>query len=147
MYVMLEAVRNILLSYVLEGGRQQVFTFVPGKNKIDPAIWECIQKQHAKAFADHYGKLLHPFDTQFDTGTKAHLNHYNHQEMLEIVANAGRGDFLEYLLQVERERTLGFMPRFAVLDAILDKIPAKHIDPAELDALGAQYRNYTGRAL
>jgi hypothetical protein len=142
MYVMLEAFKNVILAYALRGDVQGLFTFVPGKNKVDKAVWESILKQHSKAFIAHYSTLLHAFDTRFDTGTKDHLNDYSEEEMLEIVAHARRPEFLEYLLQVERERILDFAPRPAVIDAILAKMPVKEYDPAELDALGEQFSNY-----
>ena len=62
--------------------------------------------------------------------------------MLDIVAHARTPHFLKHLLRLEQQRTLGFKPRRAVIDALLAKIPAKAIDPAELDALGAAYANY-----
>lgn len=142
MYVMLEAVKNTMLSYALANGIQKIFTFVPGKNKVDDLVWKAILNQHAQAFEIHSSKFLYPFKTEFDTGTKPHLNDYSEQERLEIVANVHNTAFLEHLLHLEQERKIDFKPRPAVVAAIQAKVPVKAWKLEDLDDLGEQYRNY-----
>ncbi len=142
MYVLLEAARNVMLPYQLAKGVQQVFTFVPGKNKIDDAIWKKIIEQNENDYRAHHAKLLHPFETGFDTGTKAHLDDYSEQEMLEIVAGVHNPEFLEYLLHNEHERKFDFAPRNSVIGAIKSRLPQRQMQLDELNALGNQMREY-----
>jgi hypothetical protein len=142
MYVLLETSKNVMLPYASAKGPQKIFTFVPGKNKVDDGIWKAVLKQNAQGYEIHYSKFLRPFETGFDTGTKPHLNDYSEEEMLEIIANVRSTDFLEYLLHIEHERKIYFKPRLAVVAAITAKLPSREIPLDELNRLGSQMREY-----
>ena len=142
MYVILEAFREISLPYSLANGRKRVFTFVPGKNKIDKEVLELIIKQNGKDYKAHYFKLIYPFETQFDTGQREHLSDYTEAEMLEIVASVHDVGFLDYLLQLERERKFGYEPRFAVIKAIQNQKPPEEPSADATVFLRNMYENY-----
>lgn len=142
MYIMLEASRNVTLHAKMADGTRRMVTFVPGVNIIDDQLWKALVEGNAKRFENHFGDFLHPFESKLKTECRADLNDYSEAEMIEIIDNCHTAQFLDYLLHVERDRTLGFAPRKRVIDFLLAKIPPKEIPMDELNAMGAAVRKY-----
>ena len=142
MYVMLEDFKNVALYCTFPNGSQRLVTFVPGKNRIDEKVWKALIKSNAEKFEVHYKNVLHPFKSKLDTGCRSHLFDYSEEEMLEIIENVHSVRFLEYLLDIERERRFEYMPRKPVIAALLAKMPPKETDPAELKRLADFYANF-----
>jgi hypothetical protein len=142
MYVMLEDVKSVTLHCRLADGQKHMVVFSPGKNLVPDDTWAAIVGDNEQGFKAHYGQILHPFESRLYTLCRPHLNEYNEEEMLEIVDNARRPQFLEHLLALERQRVVLFAPRRRVLFTILEKLPAKQIPEAELAALAQGYANY-----
>ena len=142
MYVMLEDFKNVALYCTFPNGSQRLVTFVPGKNRIDERVWKTLIESNAEKFEAHYKDILHPFESTLDSRCQQHLFDYSEEEMLEIIENVHSVRFLEYLLDIERERRFEYTPRKAVISALLAKIPPKETDPEELKRLADGYANY-----
>lgn len=97
------------------GKRKGIFSFAPGQNEIDPAVWQAVKETAGKArMQGHYAKFLKPIGEENQAPVDPST--LNAEDFIDLISGAMDLALLDRYAQVEKRRKGG--PRKTVVEAI-----------------------------
>jgi hypothetical protein len=97
------------------GKQKGIFSFAPGQNEIEPAIWQAVKKTAGdERMQAHYSKFLKPIGEE--KGVPADPATLNADDFIDLINGAMELDLLEQYAKAESARKNG--ARKSVMEAI-----------------------------